>query len=393
MLRIRMLGGAVVEGTAGAILGAAAQRKSLALLALLAAAGDRGMSRDKIIAYLWPETDPERAGHRLTQLLYALRRDCGADDLFVGSSELRLNPARIESDVQRFAIARSAGELEQAVALYGGPFLDGFFLADAPEFERWIENERADLSRDHAEALETLAAEAGARGDHRRAAQWWQRLANHDPLSSRVTVHLMSALAAAGHRAAALDRARVYQESLRRELEADANPAVLALAEQLRRHPLEAPPRSAASPVGLSIGVLPFANLSPLPRNDRFAEGVTEELTSALAQLEGVRVAARTSVNVVQTSGLDAQEIGKRLNVTLLVEGSVRQSGNQVRLHAQLVDVADGCSLWSARYERVAQDAFAVQDELTGLIVQGVRAAMPHVAGGGGTRPSGSSDG
>lgn len=392
MLHIRMLGGAVVEGAAGAILGAAAQRKSLALLALLAATGDRGMSRDKIVAYLWPETDPERAGHRLTQLLYALRRDCGADDLFAGSSELRLNPARIESDVQQFITARGAGELEQAVGLYLGPFLDGFFLKNAPELERWIENERAGLSRDYAEVLETLAAEAGARGDHPRTAHWWQRLADHDPLSSRVTVHLMSALAAAGNRAAALDRARAYQESLHRELEANPNPAVLALAEQLRRHAPEDPARTTA-PVRLSIGVLPFTNLSPLPRNDRFAEGVTEELTSALAQLESLRVAARTSVNVAQTAGLDAREIGKRLNVRALVEGSVRQSGNQVRLHAQLIDAADGCSLWSARYERLVEDAFAVQDELTGLIVQGVRAALPHIAGGTATRSPGDSDG
>lgn len=393
MLHIRMLGGAVVEGAAGAILGAAAQRKSLALLALLAVTGDRGMSRDKIVAYLWPETDPERAGHRLTQLLYALRRDCGADDLFAGSSELRLNPARIESDVQQFITARGAGELEQAVGLYLGPFLDGFFLKNAPELERWIENERVGLSRDYAEALETLAAEAGARGDHSRTAHWWQRLADHDPLSSRVTVHLMSALAAAGNRAAALDRARAYQESLRRDLEADPNPAVLALAEQLRRHPLEDPLRSAAPPVRLSIGVLPFANLSPLPGNDRFAEGVTEELASALAQLDGVRVAARTSVNVAQTAGLDACEIGKRLNVRALVEGSVRQSGNQVRLHAQLIDAADGCTLWSARYERLVEDAFAVQDELTGLIVQGVRAKLPHIARDTGTRFPGDADG
>ena len=392
MLRIRTLGGAVVEGAAGTFPGAAAQRKSLALLALLAAAGARGMSRDKIVAYLWPETDPERAGHRLTQLLYALRRDCGADDLFVGSNELRLNPTRIESDVRQFATARSAGELEQAVGLYLGPFLDGFFLTNAPEFERWVENERAGLSRDYSEALETLAAEAGARGDHRCAARWWQRLADHDPLSSRVTVHLMSALAAAGSRAAALDRARAYQETLQRELEASPNPAVLALAEQLRRHPLEDRLRS-GSPSDLTIGVLPFANLSPLPRNDRFAEGMTEELTSAFARLEGVRVAARTSVNVIQTAGIDAREIGNRLNVRALVEGSVRQSGNQVRLHAQLVDVTDGCSLWSARYERLVEDAFAVQDELTGLIVQGVCATLPHITGRGAARAAGGSDG
>ena len=75
MLRFKTLGGAAVEGDTGPVGGAAAHRKSLALLALLALAGDRGISRDKLLAYLWPETDPDRAGHRLTQALYALRRD------------------------------------------------------------------------------------------------------------------------------------------------------------------------------------------------------------------------------------------------------------------------------------------------------------------------------
>src|ERR671936_619400 len=99
MLRLRVLGNPLVEGSTGPVGGAAAQRKSLALLALLAPAGERGVSRDKLLAYLWPESEPERASHRLTQLLYALRRDLKADALFLGSSDLRLNPDIISADV------------------------------------------------------------------------------------------------------------------------------------------------------------------------------------------------------------------------------------------------------------------------------------------------------
>jgi TolB-like protein len=376
MLRIRTLGSVLVEGADGPVGGAAAHRKSLALLALLASAGDRGLSRDKILAYLWPETDAARAGHRLTQLLYALRRDLALDDLFLGSNDLRLNPDRIESDLARFSEARLAARLAQAVQLYGGPFLDGFFLSGSTEFERWADTVRADLGRDYAEVVETLAAEAGARGQHRDAVQWWQRLADHDPLSSRVTVHLMSALAAAGDRAAALERARSYQEQLQRELEAAPNPAILALAEQLRRYPVDARPRAQPGPSVVAIGVLPFLNLSAMPGNDHFAEGLSEEITSALAGIEEVRVAARTSVGALANTDLDAREIGRRLDLTVLLEGSVRQIGNQVRLHTHLIDVADGCSLWSARYERLVDDAFAVQDELAALVVAGVLGAL-----------------
>ena len=368
MLRFKTLGGAAVEGDTGPVGGAAAHRKSLALLALLAVAGDRGISRDKLLAYLWPETDPDRAGHRLTQALYALRRDLKVGPLFLGSTELRLNAELMGSDVEEFVVARRAGQLERAIALYAGPFLDGFFLSGAPEFERWVDNERAGLARDYADTLETLAAEAVARGDLVHAAEWWRRLADHDPLSSRVTVHLMSALAAAGKRADAIERAGAYQGLIQRELDAAPNPAVLALARQLRQ--------GTGRGSELSVAVLPFANLSSLPANDFFAEGLVEELMSGLARLEGVRVAARTSGNAFRTTELDAREIARRLNVSALIEGSLRQSDDRVRLTVHLVDATDGCHLWSERYERQLTDPFGVQDELSRLIVDGVEARL-----------------
>lgn len=379
MLRFRTLGGAAVEGETGPIGGAAAQRKSLALLALLALAGDRGISRDKLLAYLWPDTDPDRAGHRLNQALYALRRDLQVGALFLGSAELRLNAELMGSDVAEFVVARHAGQLDRAVALYGGPFLDGFFLSGAPEFERWVDNERAGLARDYAEALETLAAEAGARGDPRQAAEWWRRLADHDPLSSRVTVHLMSSLAAAGSRADALERARAHQEIVRRELDAAPSPAVLALAQRLRSGALQG--------TELSVAVLPFTNLSSVSASDFFVEGLAEELMSGLARLDGVRVAARTSVNVFRTTDLDAREIARRLNVSALLEGSLRQSDDRVRLTVHLIDAADGCHLWSERYERQLTSLFAVQDELSRLIVDGVAARLAWLRTRGAARP------
>jgi TolB-like protein/DNA-binding SARP family transcriptional activator len=377
MLRVKLLGGAVVEGENGPLGGAAGQRKSLAVLGLLVAAGDRGMSRDRILAYVWPEVELEKGSHRLTQVLYALRRELNADDLCLGSCELRLNHDRVSSDVWEFETARQAGDLELAVELYGGPFLEGFFLTDAPEFERWVENERAGFAQQVVEALETLAAKSAAAGDHHRAAWWWQRLADDDPLSSRVTIHLMSALAAAGDRAEALERARDYQGLLERELQAAPNPAVMALADQMRRAPsggLLAP--GATVPGASLIGVLPFSNLSPVPANDWFAEGLTEELRSGLAGIDGVKVVARISVHVLSEAGLDARAIGRRLELHALVEGSVRQSGARMRLSVRLIDPADGCHLWSATYERTVTDAFAVQDELTGLIVAGVRGKL-----------------
>jgi len=377
MLRLRVLGGAAVEGTRGSLGGAAAQRKCLALLGLLAPAGEQGMSRDKILAYLWPEAGSDKAAHRLTQILYILRRDLQADDLFLGSTDLRLNPASMTSDVAEFDAARRGGEFDRAVSLYGGPFLDGFYVRGAPEFDQWVENERAGFAREYAEALETLAAEAALRGDHRRAAEWWRHLAECEPLSSRVTVHLMSALAAAGNRADAIERASAYQELIQRELDAAPNPAVMALAQQLRRPSLEPLQKSGE----VAVAVLPFANLTPTGTNDHFVEGLVEELTTALGQIPGLRVAARMSVKAFKAQDLDAREIGRRLNVDLLLEGSVRQHGDRIRVTGQLIDVGDGCHLWSQRYERQVVDPFAVQDELAGMIVAGVQGPVTERRG------------
>ncbi|HKP49332.1 MAG TPA: BTAD domain-containing putative transcriptional regulator, partial [Gemmatimonadales bacterium] len=283
-LTIRSFGSPAVMGPSGALGGCAAQRQALALLTLVGASGERGISRDKIVALLWPETDSRRSGHRLSQLVHALRGHLGEDALLSGAGEIRLNPERITSDVAEFNASRSQGELERAVACYSGSFMDGFFLDGSPEFERWVESERAGLARAYGEALETLAIDAEAASDRERASKWWTLLAQHEPLSSRVIMRLMAALAAHGDRAEALQQAQRYEVGVGRELEAEPNPAVLALADRLRR----APPNGAAGAdrSRFSIAVLPIANLSAAAANDYFAEGLVEELTSRLAGLE-----------------------------------------------------------------------------------------------------------
>ncbi len=188
MLRLRTFGGLALEGAGSTSAGAGTQPKCLALLALLASAGERPTSRDKVLAYFWPETEPAKAAHRLAQVLYALRHDLEAETLFRGPSDLRLNPQIIGSDVQDFTEALERGELGKAVALYQGTFLDGFYLTGAGEFERWVETERADYARKYCAALESLATAASRRGDASEAAESWRRLAESEPLNSRVAV-------------------------------------------------------------------------------------------------------------------------------------------------------------------------------------------------------------
>jgi serine/threonine-protein kinase len=234
MLHLKTFGGlsVAIDGTPGT--GAAQQRKTLGLLALLAAAGQRGLSRDKLIASLWPDTDAEHGRGLLNQACYALRRDLRARDLFLGSIQLRLNPAVISSDVESFASALEENDPGRAVSFYAAPFLDGFYLKGGGEFETWAETERARLATQCGAALEALAAEASKRDEHRVAADWWRRLLQLDPLSSHAALGLMTALDQAGERAEALRCGEAYGELVRSELGDDPPPELSDWIEQHR---------------------------------------------------------------------------------------------------------------------------------------------------------------
>jgi serine/threonine protein kinase len=117
-----------------------------------------------------------------------------------------------------------------------------------------------------------------------------------------------------------------------------------------------------------SIAVLPFVNMSADPENEFFADGITEEIINALAQIKNLRVAARTSAFSFKGKQVDLRIVGERLSVKTVLEGSVRKSGNRVRIMAQLINVADGYHLWSERYDLEMKDIFEVQDEIARAI-------------------------
>jgi serine/threonine-protein kinase len=122
-----------------------------------------------------------------------------------------------------------------------------------------------------------------------------------------------------------------------------------------------------------SIAVLPFANMTADKENEYFGDGLAEEVINALAQVPGLQVAGRTSSFLFREKELDLPEVGRRLNVEHLLEGSVRRAGNRVRVTAQLIKVADGFHLWSERYDREWADIFAIQDEITHAIASALR--------------------
>jgi DNA-binding SARP family transcriptional activator len=234
-IRLLTLGGLTLRLGGETTTGASTRHHRLALLALLAGAHDRGLSRDKVHAYLWPDGDAAQARHGLNQLLYFERHHLYAGELFLGRKTLRLNPAVIAVDVWEFEDALAVGAHESAVRLYAGPFLDGFYLAGATrEFEHWVEDQRDKYRQQCGAAITTLAKAAAAAGDHDEALSWLRRAVELDPFDTTTARHMVEELLAVGDRAAALRHARQHADLLRIDLGLDPDPDLARLIDLVR---------------------------------------------------------------------------------------------------------------------------------------------------------------
>src|SRR5439155_18787335 len=248
MIHLRVLGGIELTSPDGHDLRSVlAQPKRLALLTYLALHHSRAfLRRDSLVATFWPALDDAHARGALSQALRFLRREL--DELLIerrGEDEITLAPHILSCDAVNFERACNATDFEAALKMYGGPLLDGFFIGDAPEFERWLDGERARLARAYARALEAEAERHAATGRHAQAADYWRRRAECEPYNATVAQKFMLALATAGDRAGAIAHASEHEKRLA-ELEAQPDSAVTALAERLRR--AEAPQGTRVEP-------------------------------------------------------------------------------------------------------------------------------------------------
>jgi serine/threonine protein kinase/Tfp pilus assembly protein PilF len=150
--------------------------------------------------------------------------------------------------------------------------------------------------------------------------------------------------------------------------------AELAQALESLERPSQEEPKS-------SIAVLPFLNMSADPENEYFSDGLAEELINAMTKIRDLRVVARTSSFAFKGEKIDIREVGAKLNVKTLLEGSVRKAGPRLRITAQLINVADGYHLWSERFDREMEDIFAIQDEIAEKIVKKLRTELLPAGG------------
>jgi DNA-binding SARP family transcriptional activator/Flp pilus assembly protein TadD len=289
MIELRLLGRLSLTGADGrevrALLG---QPRRLALLAYLAAASPQGFHRrDSLVALFWPELDQDHARAALRQALHVVRDALGADAVASrGDDEIGLDVAHVSCDVPGFELALRGGQLEQALDLYRGALLEGFFISDAPEFERWVETARGRLQQAAAGAAQALAERYTARDDLITAVHWTRRAMELAPSDEGLARRLMALLDRQGDRAGAL---AVYEAFARRvAAEYDAEPAAetKALLAAVRAR-VQAAPRAAVP----AVDPPPRLAVAPAKRGrGRLTIGVGIGTAAALVVLVGLSV-------------------------------------------------------------------------------------------------------
>jgi TolB-like protein/DNA-binding SARP family transcriptional activator len=378
-VKIKLLGGFSATLASGVPVKLAG-KKNRALLAYLAMGRGRRQGREKLMALLWSDRGEVQARGSLRQALSALKEALAAAApaaLVLEGDSVTLDPGAVATDVAEFetlAGSTSTEDVRQAAGLYEGDLLDGLNLRD-PGFEDWLLAERAQLHEVAIGALGRLTAETTGP----ETVAMGKRLVALDPLREASHRALMQAYAGAGEKALALQQYARCRDLLKAELGVaparETEELRLSLLREEESAPTVAPtgvPARSAAPNIISIAVMPFANMSGDDEQEYFADGLTEDLITALSKSRHLHVIARNTTFQYKNKALSAQQVGREIGARYVVEGSVRRSTNRVRVTAQLIDPESDAHLWAERFDRELADIFAVQDE----IVQAISAQL-----------------
>jgi len=316
MIELCMLGRLSLTGADGReVRGLLGQPRRLALLAYLAAASPQGFHRrDTLLALFWPELDQEHARAALRQALHVVRDALGGDAVTSrGDEEIGLDFAQVSCDVAAFERALRIGQLEEALDLYRGALLEGFFISDAPEFEHWLETERARLQLAAAGAARALAERSESVNDLTRAVRWTRRSIELAPSDEGLVRRLIALLDRQGDRAGALEAYGVFARRVAAEYEAEPAAETRALVAAVRARVRAEP---AAAPT--EVDSRPHQRPPSKRRRGRLAMRVGLSAAAALALLVGFSVAGqrgRLHPRTPPTSNAQAYDLYLRANM------------------------------------------------------------------------------
>jgi DNA-binding SARP family transcriptional activator len=270
MVRLSVLGTLDLKAPDDRVLSSIlAQPKRTALLAFLALARPRGLQRrDVLLALFWPELPEDRARANLSNALYFLRRSLPAGTLAArGDGEIGIEDGTVWCDALALETALEEGRAEDALALYTGDLLPGFHLDDAPEWERWVDEERARLRRTMSGAANELADRAAAAGDAAAGAGWARRALQLDPSDELALRRLVGLLDGMGDRVGALREYDAFAARLEAELGLEPSPETRALADAVRqREEARTAPAEPVDAASSAPAVAPFAATGPPAR-------------------------------------------------------------------------------------------------------------------------------
>ena len=368
---LTLLGGWGLRSADGREL-ALSTRKDRLLLAYLALNAGRPLARDRLAGLLWGDRGETQARDSLRQSLAAIRqafRQVELDPIMSDRDSVNFDPNDIKIDVVAFEqLASEASTHARAAALYCGALLEGIDGV-TPDFEAWLGPERERLASTAVRLVEHIAESPAA---SEAATCLARQLLARDPLCEPVYRALMRLHVAGGDRATALKLYATCRATLKKELGAAPD----LQTESLYRDVLTDRPAQNASteqvapaPDHPSLAVLPFSNLSRDADLDHLCEGLAEDIITGLGRFRLLFVIDRHSSSMIAKQETDTVEIGRRLGVAHLVQGSLQRQGDRVRITVRLIDAASRAQLWGEAYDHAFADIANIPDTITRALI------------------------
>lgn len=377
-------------------------RKSRQLLAYLAIPSDQTRTREQLAALLWSDRQDEQARGSLRTALSGIRRAIGDDALIVENDTVKLRSGYLDTDYDELKRPlETDANISKLDDFYSGELLAGQ-EHESELYTDWLRGLRGECVELAMAVLEDCADKYSKLGEYKTAINLMRESLSLEPLKEQTHRAIMQLYAANGEKAMALAQFRTCKEVLLHELDTGPDPETQALADSIALRDVDVSeellnqvgsvPEITASPVSsaeiaddstASIAVLPFVNMSGDAEQNYFTDGITEDIIIDLCCVETLSVAAKSSSDMYRGAAFSAADISEQLGVRYLLQGSVRTSGENVRISALLIDAATNRQIWAKRYDRTLDKVFELQTEISQAIVDALKMRLnlsPHKA-------------